>query len=120
MRPDWDSYFLEIAGVVAKRSTCPRLAVGAVITYDNKIVTTGYNGATSGEAHCVDIGCHLVNNHCKRVIHAEHNALVQLKESNSRMKIYVTHEPCELCRIAIRKYQIQDVMWEHHYGVTES
>lgn len=120
-RPSWSEYFLEIASVVAKRSTCPRLNVGCVITLNNKIVTTGYNGAPSGEPHCTEVGCHIVDNHCNRVIHAERNALVQLKETGSRMKIYITHEPCEMCRSAINRYKIRDVLWSHDYnGVTES
>ncbi len=120
MRPNWTEYFLEVAGSIAKRSTCCRLKVGCVITYDNKIVTTGYNGATSGEAHCTEVGCHLVDGHCKRTIHAERNALGQLKESNSRMKLYVTHEPCALCRIEIEKHHIREIHWSNDYnGVTK-
>ena len=42
-RPSWDEYFMRIAHEVATRSTCPRLAVGAVIVRDKRILTTGYN-----------------------------------------------------------------------------
>ncbi|KKL73139.1 hypothetical protein LCGC14_2077890 [marine sediment metagenome] len=51
-RPDWDLYFIRIAKEVASRSTCPRAAVGAVIVKDNKIISTGYNGAAPGMPHC--------------------------------------------------------------------
>jgi dCMP deaminase len=44
-RPGLDEYFLEIATVVAKRSTCLRNQVGAVIVKDKRILSTGYNGA---------------------------------------------------------------------------
>lgn len=74
-RPDWDEYFLGIAKAVAARSTCPRASVGAVIVRDNRIISTGYNGAPSGEPHCLDAGCLVVNGHCQRVIHAETNAV---------------------------------------------
>jgi dCMP deaminase len=117
-RLDWNSYFLEIASVVAKRSTCPRLAVGAVITLDNKIVTTGYNGATAGESHCTEIGCHLVDGHCKRVVHAERNALDQLVKLSSRMVIYITHEPCSMCRTEIARHGISSIVWDSPYEVT--
>ena len=39
-RPDWDSYFMEIAEVVAKRSTCLRRQVGAVLVKDRQILAT--------------------------------------------------------------------------------
>lgn len=56
-RPNWDAYFMEIAGIVAKRSTCLRRNVGALIVKDKRILATGYNGAPSGLAHCGDLGC---------------------------------------------------------------
>ena len=42
-RPDWDQYFMEITYVVAKRSTCLRRQVGAILVKDKHILTTGYN-----------------------------------------------------------------------------
>jgi len=77
MRPTWDEYFMEIASVVAKKSTCPRASVGAVIVRNNRILATGYNGAPPGESHCIDEGCIMENNHCQRAIHAETNAVAQ-------------------------------------------
>lgn len=75
MRPDWDTYFIRIAKEVASRSTCPRAAVGAVITKDNRILATGYNGAPAGEPHCIDVGCLMKDEHCRRASHAEANAM---------------------------------------------
>lgn len=76
-RDSWDKYFLNVAKLVASRSTCPRASVGAVITSNNRVVATGYNGAAAGEAHCDDIGCLVVDGHCQRAIHAETNAVAQ-------------------------------------------
>ena len=56
-RPSWDSYFMEIARLVATRSTCLRRQVGAVFVRDKRILATGYNGVPRGLAHCLDIGC---------------------------------------------------------------
>jgi deoxycytidylate deaminase len=56
-RPSWDKYFLEVAHLVAKRSTCLRRSVGAVIVKNKRILATGYNGAPAGLKHCIDIGC---------------------------------------------------------------
>lgn len=77
MRPDYNTYFLNIAREVARRSTCPRASVGAVIVKDNRVLTTGYNGAPIGEAYCEDVGCLVIDNHCQRAIHAETNAIAQ-------------------------------------------
>jgi dCMP deaminase len=114
-RITWDEYFLEIASVVAKRSTCPRLKVGAVITHKNKIVTTGYNGAPPGKPHCTEVGCMIVDGHCKRTIHAEENALTQLNLHGYPLKMYVTHEPCVKCREQANMYLIHDIIWERNY-----
>ena len=53
-RPGWDEYFMEMAEVARKRSTCLRRAVGAIIVKDNRILATGYNrgGLPSGIEHC--------------------------------------------------------------------
>lgn len=56
-RPDWDNYFMEIAQVVSKRSTCLRRSVGAVIVKNRQIVATGYNGTPSKLEHCSVTGC---------------------------------------------------------------
>ncbi|KKM77674.1 hypothetical protein LCGC14_1367660 [marine sediment metagenome] len=53
-RISWDEYFFKIAELVATRATCPRKSVGSVLVKDKKIIGTGYNGAKSGEPHCLD------------------------------------------------------------------
>ena len=99
-RPAWDDYFMEITFQVARRSTCPRAAVGAVIVRDKRILTTGYNGAPTGLPHCTEVGCLMVNGHCVRTLHAEQNAIIQgaLHGVNlAGSTIYVTHQPCLTC-----------------------
>ena len=84
-RPDWDHYFMEIAQVVSKRSTCLRRSVGAVIVKNKQILATGYNGTPKGMPHCGEVGClreqlHVPsgkNHELCRGIHAEQNAVVQ-------------------------------------------
>jgi dCMP deaminase len=84
-RPSVDEYFMEIAYVVAKRSTCLRNKVGAIVVKDKRILSTGYNGAPRGLPHCLDIGC-LRNerniasgtrHEICRAVHAEQNAIIQ-------------------------------------------
>lgn len=76
-RPNWDEYFISIAKEVARRATCPRASVGAVIVRNHRIISTGYNGAAIGEPHCYDHGCIIENGHCQRATHAEVNAIGQ-------------------------------------------
>lgn len=99
-RPNWDTYFATIAKTVETRATCPRASVGVVITRDNRILTTGYNGSPSGVRHCHEIGCLMVDNHCARATHAEANAIVQAALHGISLKggtAYVTLEPCLTC-----------------------
>jgi dCMP deaminase len=99
-RTSWDEYFMEIARTVAKRSTCDRAQVGAVLVRDHRILTTGYNGALPGQYHCDEIGHFIVDGHCVRTVHAEANAVVQAALHGISTKgatAYVTHFPCINC-----------------------
>jgi dCMP deaminase len=91
---------MEIARTVATRATCPRATVGAVLTRKKRILTTGYNGAPRGVAHCLDVGCTLVDGHCLRATHAEANAIVQGALHGVSLEgatAYCTHQPCAGC-----------------------
>ncbi|HWT04728.1 MAG TPA: cytidine/deoxycytidylate deaminase family protein [Xanthomonadales bacterium] len=99
-RPGWDEYFMEIARTVATRATCPRASVGAVMTRERRILTTGYNGAPRGVSHCREAGCILVDGHCLRATHAEANAIVQGALHGVSLQgatAYCTHQPCAGC-----------------------
>lgn len=88
--------FMDIAHVVAKRATCMRLNVGAVIVKDRSIVSIGYNGAPSGAPHCSGASCLAGGSSCKRTIHAEDNAL-RRAGGLAELDVYVTHSPCAVC-----------------------
>ncbi|MBU4304443.1 MAG: cytidine/deoxycytidylate deaminase family protein [Candidatus Omnitrophica bacterium] len=107
-RPSWDEYFIDIAQLVAKRSTCLRRQVGAVIVKGKRILTTGYNGAPSGLAHCEKTGCLREalsvpsgqRHELCRALHAEMNALLQAAQDGISVKdgiLYCTNEPCIIC-----------------------
>jgi dCMP deaminase len=100
MRPGWDEYFMEVARTVATRATCPRASVGAVVVRDHRILTTGYNGAPPHVAHCTEVGCLIVNDHCVRSTHAEANAVIQGARHGVSLEgssLYATHQPCLGC-----------------------
>jgi dCMP deaminase len=84
-RVSWDEYFMQIADIVKTRSTCLRRQIGAVIVKDNRIITTGYNGAPTGLRHCTEIGGCERNrlnipsgqrHELCRALHAEQNAII--------------------------------------------
>lgn len=57
-RPSWESYFLHIAEAVATRADCRRRQAGCVlVSPDQRIVGTGYNGAPAGTVGCLAGGC---------------------------------------------------------------
>ena len=91
---------MHIAQTVSTRSTCPRAAVGCVLVRRHRILTTGYNGAPRGTAHCTEVGCTLVGGHCVRATHAEANAVVQGALHGVSLEgatAYCTHQPCVNC-----------------------
>jgi dCMP deaminase len=107
-RPSWDEYFIEITRQVAKRSTCLRRQVGAVIVRDKRILSTGYNGAPSGFPHCEQTGCLRARlgipsgerQEICRGLHAEQNAIIQAAlhgVSVAGADIYTTFQPCITC-----------------------
>ncbi len=99
-RPSWDEYFVEIARTVATRATCPRASVGCVLVREHRMLTTGYNGAPRGVAHCTEAGCILRDGHCVRATHAEANAVVQGALHGVGLQgatAYCTHQPCVGC-----------------------
>ena len=120
-RPSWDEYFLEVAHLVARRATCLRRSVGAVLVKNKRILATGYNGAPSGQQHCLDIGC--LREKLKipsgerhelcRALHAEQNALIQASlygVSTEGSTLYATNQPCVICAKMLINAGIKEVV----------
>ncbi len=125
-RPDWGSYFMEIARIVSMRSTCLRRNVGAVIVKDKRILATGYNGAPSGLKHCLEVSC--LREKLKiapgerhelcRGLHAEQNAIIQAAYhgvSINGADLYCTHLPCSICIKMLINAGIREVYYEEGY-----
>lgn len=123
MRASWDSYFMGITKAVALRSTCDRASVGAVITKNRRILTTGYNGALPQMPHCDDVGHWMVNDHCIRIIHAEMNAIIQAAIYGipiTSATCYVTHYPCFTCAKSLIAVKIDRIVYAELYRVDEN
>lgn len=117
-RIQWKEYFMAQSQLLALRSTCTRLSVGATIVKDNRVIAGGYNGSVSGEVHCIDEGCYIENSHCIRTIHAEMNALLQCSKmgvSTEGADIYVTHFPCMHCTKSIIQAGIKKIYYANDY-----
>ncbi|HIX35955.1 MAG TPA: ComE operon protein 2 [Candidatus Limosilactobacillus merdigallinarum] len=117
-RIDWDQYFMVQAGLVASRGTCKRLSVGAVLVRDKRIIGSGYNGAVSGDDHCIDVGCYMRDGHCVRTIHAEMNALLQCAKFGTPTDgavLYVTDFPCLQCTKSLLQAGIKQINYLRNY-----
>ncbi|WP_284140459.1 MULTISPECIES: ComE operon protein 2 [unclassified Virgibacillus] len=117
-RISWDQYFMAQSHLLALRSTCTRLMVGATIVRDKRIIAGGYNGSVSGSVHCIDDGCYVIDGHCVRTIHAEANALLQCAKfgvPSENADMYVTHFPCLQCCKQIIQGGIKTVYYAEDY-----
>ena len=122
---------MDITHLVAKRSTCLRRQVGAILVKDKRILATGYNGAPSGIAHCLDVGClrekHRVpsgeRHELCRGSHAEQNAIVQAAAYGISIKeatLFCTNLPCSICIKMIINAGIKTIFYEEGYPDTLS
>jgi dCMP deaminase len=126
-RPSWEEYFVDITRLVAKRSTCLRRQVGALLVKDKKILATGYNGAPSRLDHCLDVGCLRQKqgipsgerHELCRGLHAEQNAIIQAAYHGVEIRgatLYCTNHPCIICSKMIINAGIQKIVYEEGYA----
>jgi dCMP deaminase len=125
-RPDWDTYYLNIAHVVASRSNCIRRHVAAVIVKDQRIISTGYNGTPRGIRNCFEGGCprcagdtpsgaDLGECICS---HAEENAITHAAFHGISVQgaiLYSTASPCLMCAKMIINSGVKVVIYEEEY-----
>lgn len=126
-RISWDEYFMNMAELASRRSTCIRRQVGAVIVKDNQVLSTGYNGAPKGLYNCSDVDECLRNklgipsgqrHELCRSVHAESNAIIQCAVNGVSCKggtLYVTTSPCTMCTKQIINAGIQRVVAKEYY-----
>lgn len=133
-RPDWDNYYLNLAAAVALRANCTRRKVGAVLVRaaNGGVAATGYNGAPSGAEGCLEGACPRglltvaelppdsdysgegeVNGSGRcDALHAEWNVLLRASWADLQgATLYITDEPCHICKVLIAGSGITKVMW---------
>jgi len=125
-RPSWNNYFSDITDLVAKRSTCLRRQVGAVLVKGKRILATGYNGAPSGMKHCAEIGCLRESANVPsgerhelcRALHAEQNVIVQAAYHGIAIAgatLYCTNFPCVICAKMLINAGIKKIYYKEGY-----
>jgi dCMP deaminase len=117
---------MEIAVLVASRSTCLRRQVGCVMVKDRQILSTGYNGAPSGVAHCAEAGCRRElegipsgeRHEMCRGVHAEQNAIIQGARHGIAIQgatAYITTQPCSICTKMLINAGVEEIIYNGEY-----
>ena len=117
---------MSITKMVAKRSTCLRREVGAILVKEKRILATGYNGAPAGLRHCEEVGCLRqdasvpsgMRHELCRGLHAEQNAIIQAAYHGipiAGSTLYCTNKPCVICSKMVINAGIKKVIYEEGY-----
>lgn len=120
MRPTRIQWFMELAQATAKRSTCCRLNVGAVVVVNRNPVSFGYNGRKAGKPHCEGNACP-GRFLCQETVHAEMNAINRMPTGLGTVPpdLFTTDSPCILCCSAIFTRGIGRVFFSNPYRLTD-
>jgi dCMP deaminase len=124
-RIEFDDMFMKIVKIVAKRSSCLSRQVGAVLTMDNRIVATGYNGPPSKIEHCSVCKKRLQGfkstqgqDKCPAV-HAEQNIIISCAKYGIKIKeatIYLSCGPCSMCAKLLISVDIKTIIYKGVYN----
>lgn len=127
LRPSWDTYFMALASLAARRSNCMKRRVGCVLVRERRVVSTGYNGTPRGLRNCGEGGCGRCNDgqgsgHGLTTclcIHAEENALLEAGRERIREGsiLYCDTCPCLTCSIKICQVGIGEVVYSQGYSM---
>lgn len=128
LRPNWDTYFMALAFLAAKRSNCMRRSVGCVLVRSKRVISTGYNGTPRNLPNCSSGGCPRCNNSVGNAggtslstclcIHAEENAMLEAGRERvgaSGSVLYCTTCPCLTCSIKIVQVGVEEVVFDQSY-----
>ncbi len=98
-RPSFESIYIQMAGLIALRSTCSRMQVGCVITSIDyrKVIALGFNANAAGLPNCCDTTGIEAAGKCG-CLHAEENAVINCDvPRNTEKVVFCTHLPCVMC-----------------------
>lgn len=112
--------YMEMARLVARRSTCSRAQVGAIlVSEEGRMYGYGYNGSAPGAVHCSEEGCYIIGGRCWRTVHAEINAILNCVKQGIKINpgsiLYCTHSPCMSCANALAGILVKKIYYEKLY-----
>ncbi|KAI0474391.1 cytidine deaminase-like protein [Xylaria cf. heliscus] len=129
LRPSWDSYFMALASLAARRCNCMKRAVGCVLVDSKRrVISTGYNGTPRNLTNCMEGGCPRCNSGDATsgvslatclCLHAEENALLEAGRERIRdgSVLYCNTCPCLTCSIKIVQVGITEVVYNQGYSM---
>ncbi|SAL95233.1 hypothetical protein [Absidia glauca] len=131
LRPSWDTYFMHLADLAARRSNCMKRRVGCILVKDSRVIATGYNGTPRGLTNCNEGGCQRCNDaspcgtgldRCL-CMHAEENALLEAGRGrvdfSTGIVLYCNTCPCLGCAIKIVQQGVKEVVYSKSYGMDD-
>jgi dCMP deaminase len=127
VRPDVDTYWLDVVEGISARGECLRSKVGALLVNKlGRLRGSGVNGVAPGEASCLDGACPrgLLSyeeqppggsyGNCISV-HAENNLLINSTENDLiGGTVYLTRAPCNGCGRLLRIARVARVVWREN------
>ncbi|KAI9088751.1 cytidine deaminase-like protein [Phlyctochytrium arcticum] len=129
LRPSWDSYFMELCNLAARRSNCMKRRVGAILVKERRIISTGYNGTPRGVRNCNEGGCPRCNENAPcgsgldscLCLHAEENALLEAgrERVDATTILYCNTCPCLGCAKKIVQVGVHEVVFSQSYGMDD-
>nr|CAG8611660.1 5483_t:CDS:2 [Entrophospora candida] len=128
LRPSWDTYFIHLSELAAKRSNCMKRKVGCILVRNNRIISTGYNGTPRGLKNCNQGGCDRCNDAAPcgtgldkcLCLHAEENALLEAgKERGDECILYCNTCPCLGCTVKLIQIGVKEVVYNRSYRMDE-
>lgn len=131
LRPTWDTYFMQLSDLAARRSNCMKRRVGCILVKDSRVMATGYNGTPRGLRNCNEGGCGRCNEGAScgtgldrcLCMHAEENALLEAGRGSfvfdSGVVLYCNTCPCLGCAIKIIQQGIKEVVYNRSYGMDQ-
>ncbi|ORX86209.1 putative deoxycytidylate deaminase [Anaeromyces robustus] len=124
LRPSWDTYFMTLSFLTARRSNCMKRKVGCILTKNHYIISTGYNGTPRNIKNCYENGCERCNSNASMgtqldmclCLHAEENALLEAGRDKAKgATLYCNTCPCIGCTIKIIQVGVEEVVYALEY-----
>lgn len=113
-----EEMLMQVARVMSQRSTCQRAKVGAVLSIEGRIISSGYGGTPKGVPHCTTVNCRVGGDPCRRTIHAEANAIAWAARSGVSTlgsTLHTTLSPCMDCAKLLINAGIARVVYDQAY-----